>query len=64
MAKLNRFALLLSLLVALQLLSTNFFVGVNAQDTEEAQPRAVVVQEIDPNAEVPVDEATGELAAV
>ena len=64
MAKLNRFALLLSLLVALQLFSTKFFVGVNAQDTEQAQPQAVIVQEVDPKAEVPIDEATGELAVV
>lgn len=60
MAKLNRFALLLSLLVALQLFSTNFFVGVNAQETEEVQPQAAVVQEVDTNTEVKVDEATSE----
>ena len=64
MAKLNRFALLLSLLVALQLFSTNFFVGVNAQETEKVQPQAAVVQEVDPNTEVKVDEATSEPTVV
>lgn len=60
MAKLNRFTLLFSVIVALLLVSSNVFVGVNAQETEEAQLQPTMVEEVDPNAQAAVDEATGE----